>query len=112
MKAKEFMQPYRIYLDDERTPKFGPWYIVRSYDEFVRTIKLNGMPTEISFDHDIASYDENDKEKTGLDAARFVVDYCMDNDLPCPDFNVHSANPIGAENIKSLLEHFKRYQNK
>lgn len=105
------MQQYKIYLDDERTPKTSGWHIIRSYAEFVKTIKLHGMPVEISFDHDIASYDTDGKEQTGLDAARFIVDYCMDNNLPCPDFNIHSANPIGAENIKSLLEHFKRYQN-
>lgn len=111
MRAKEYIQPYKIYLDDERTPKTKNWYIVRNYNDFVNTIKLHGMPSEISFDHDIASYDESGKEMTGLDAAHFVVDYCIDNNLQCPKFNVHSANPVGADNIKSLLNSFIKHQS-
>lgn len=101
----------RIYLDDERIPKGKGYTIIRSYDEFVRHIKENGMPKYISFDHDIASFDGNNTEKTGLDAAKFIVSECMANSIKCPEFNVHSANPVGAENIIMLLTNFTNFQN-
>ena len=44
---------YRLYLDDIRTPKTNGWEIVRCYEDFVTTILTKGLPTEISFDHDL-----------------------------------------------------------
>lgn len=84
--------------------------VVRDFTGFVTHITFHGMPDYISFDHDIASYDENGIELTGLDAAKFVVNYCINNNIECPDFNVHSANPVGADNINLLLTNFKKHQ--
>lgn len=109
----------KLYLDDVRIPKTKDWIIVRSYDEFVNWISENGLPDVISFDHDLAHehysdqmyygaesynklYDEF-REKTGYDAAKWVCEYCLTNGLPIPEWNVHSANPVGSENIKSIL---------
>ena len=33
----------RLYLDDVRTPLGDDWIIARNYDEFVSTIKINGL---------------------------------------------------------------------
>ena len=106
------MTNVRLYLDDERTPKNAGFVVVRNYQDFVDWIDTHGMPAYISFDHDIASYDNDGNEKTGLDAAKYVVDYCIDNDVACPEFNVHSANPVGADNIESMLKNFTKFQNK
>ena len=100
----------KLYLDDERTPKGEGFIIVRDFTMFVTHIALSGMPDYISFDHDIASYDEDGNELTGMDAAKFVVNWCINNNIKCPDFNVHSANPVGADNINSLLTNFKKHQ--
>jgi hypothetical protein len=94
----------KLYLDDIRTPKTEGWDIVRSYDEFVNWITENGIPDEISFDHDL------DKEHiTGYDAAKWLGKYCIDNGLPLPEFNVHSANPVGKLNIESYLYNVKKH---
>jgi hypothetical protein len=47
--------------------------------------------------------------KTGYDLAKFIVDFVIDNnsDLSNFKFNVHSANPIGAKNIRTLLNNLK-----
>ena len=44
-----------LYLDDVRTPKDDRWKVVRSYDEFVAHIKMNGLENyeTISLDHDL-----------------------------------------------------------
>ena len=34
-------------------------------------------------------------KKSGMDAARWLVDYCMDSDLDLPEWDIQSANPVG-----------------
>jgi hypothetical protein len=121
-----------LYLDDQRTPTntlpgYEPWFVVRNYDQFVEWITLNGMPDFVSFDHDLAeehiddyfkqklalgyqhpSYNEY-TEKTGLDCARWLVDYCQKRNIPLCGCSVHSHNPVGASNIHSLLNGFKKH---
>lgn len=113
-------QLQKLYLDDIRIPKTDGWDIVRSYDEFVNYIERNGLPDVISFDHDLADihYDPSTwvqgfkyKEKTGYDAAKWLCEYCFENSLPLPEWNVHSANPVGRENIKALLMAFEEKFN-
>ena len=100
---------------------------VKSYKEFVAWIEKNGLPTGICFDHDLAdehhstdvlALDEDGdystlyeafREKTGFHAAKWLVDYCMDNNQPLPLYNIHSANPVGKENIDRLLKNFIQF---
>lgn len=106
------------------------WEVVKNYDEFVNIIQKNfenGMfPELISFDHDLADehyresmmndpekyngYYDSFKEKTGLDCAKWLVDFCMDNDLELPKYYVHSMNPVGRQNILSYLNNFSKFQ--
>jgi len=105
---------------------------VLNYEEFVKWIEMFGLPNAISFDHDLADehytpeyfwndYQESKKyqewksnhyqEKTGMDCAKWLVDYCIDNKEKLPKIFVHSANPVGADNIKYLLDNFLKYYN-
>ena len=131
------MKKYNLYLDDFRHPlesfhymkdisyNLLEWQVVRSYEDFVSRIEegyKNGeFPGLISFDHDLADdhyshlhgtipYDKL-KEKTGYHCAKWLIDFCIDNDMILPEFKVHSMNPTGKVNIKSLLENFKKYQD-
>ena len=101
---------------------------VKSYDEFESWIYTNGLPDRISFDHDLAdehyapenrfddynqwAKEQNFKEKTGMDCAQLIIDYCIDFNKSLPVCTVHSANPSGAENINKLLLNFLKHQNK
>ena len=40
-----------------------------------------------------------------------MINYCMDNSLPMPEYLVHSMNPAGAENIKKYLNNYKKFEN-
>lgn len=106
------------------------WYIVRNYDEFVQWITKFGLPDFVSFDHDLADehyqdlfsdenwskpdaqthfqYD-NYREKTGLDCAKWIVDWCVDNKQKLPQYLVHSANPAGRKNIQSYLDNATKH---
>lgn len=116
-------------MDDIRNPKTEGWTILRSYKEFVDWITQNGIPDEISFDHDLGMehikyyfnngghenppdpLKANFKEKTGYDAAKWLCQYCWENGLPLPKWDIHSANPVGRDNIKQLLDNYEKKYN-
>lgn len=104
----------KIYIDDKRTPKTDGWIVVRSYDQFVEWVKENGLPDEVSLDHDLSdirSYDGDIKEYTGYDCAKWLCQYCWDNGLPIPKWNIHSANPVGKSNIEFIMKGFEKRLN-
>lgn len=90
-----------LYLDDLR-PTPENFQRVYDYDEFVHFIAENGVPDSISFDHDLG------EGKTGFDCAKFLVEYCLDHDIKKINFQVHSQNPVGKENIEYLLNNFNK----
>ena len=135
------MKKRLLWLDDYRNPysKEIDWMVfspigrnveifwVRTYNEFVDWISLNGLPDGICFDHDlgiildpnaekiqmykgvisdysISHYD--DEEKTGYDCAKWLVEYCIENKVDLPLYSIISANPVGKENIDKLLKNF------
>ena len=112
-----------LFLDDKRKDPtivhnnvrgLGPgvgkannWVIARDYHQFVDILKNNFDHINfISFDHDISSYDIDEKELTGKDAAEFLINYCMDNNKQLPDWFVHSDNTGGNRNIRQLLTNY------
>lgn len=128
-----------LFLDDEREVKHVKWVelpavkweIVRSYEDFVKFVERNGVPCFVSFDHDLGpaaykeyhwahspmnlnrgkiDYDKLD-EKTGFHCAKWLVEYCLDNGHKIPDHISHTMNPIGKENIDSIMAQGKRIQN-
>lgn len=123
----------RLFLDDWRIPRdcaaymyhradcrifHESWDIVRSYGQFARWIESNGVPDLVAFDYDLADVAElkaelpieewfsmeEDRVYTGLDCALFLLEYCAERRLPFPKYVIHSANPDGAAEIKTLLE--------
>jgi hypothetical protein len=106
-----FRKEYKIFLDDLRIPKTTGWTIARNYEEFKTLIIKYGLPTKISFDHDLGDF-EQDNEKTGYSCAKWLVEWCMDNNKPIPEYNVHSANPVGKENIDSYFKSYEKFRTK
>ena len=119
----------RLYLDDVRTPVSQDWLIVRDYDEFVAAIKMYGLSNFelISLDHDLGDtamleyYNNvknnytidysNIKEKTGYDAAKFLVAESMNTGIPLPQIYIHSANPIGSGYIMGYINNYLKNCN-
>lgn len=109
-----------LWLDDIRDPNMGVWrdqYIpeydpkvdeivwVKEYPEFVDYIREFGIPDEIFFDHDLG----DDELGTGHDAAKWLVNYCMDNGgIDVPRWSIQSANPVGRQNINSILSNYRK----
>ena len=93
----------KLYLDDLRTTPEG-FERVYSYEEFVAYLQHYGLPDFISFDHDLG------EGLSGYDCAKYMVDYCLDHQLPLPKFILHRQNPVGKENIECLLENFRSFE--
>ncbi len=100
---------YKLFIDDERFP-VNPkeWCIVRSSLEACAKVQQDGLPSFISFDHDLGGDDTSRK------FIYWLIDYLIDNNDSFPKdfkFYVHSQNPIGAEWLRatmdSIIEEFK-----
>jgi hypothetical protein len=129
--------PVLLFLDDYRNPiEKKEWLVfspieqpyelvwILDYDGFTKHIQERGLPDAICFDHDLsdfqafkANYPElmedvpwPETEKTGMDCAKWLVEYCMDNKKPLPLYNIQSANPVGKENIDKYLKNFLKHQ--
>ena len=135
----------KIYLDDVRTPKDKDWVVVRDYHQLVNLVQNVGIRNigTISLDHDLGDSAMNEyhtnvspnfkldynniSEKTGYDAAKFLVDefyskyperldmdYFAKKEEPImfPIVLVHSANPIGSANICGYINNFLMNETK
>lgn len=51
------------------------------------------------------------KEKHGFHCAKWLIEYCLDNGHKIPRYVAHTMNPIGRENIVSIMEQGKRIQD-
>jgi len=110
---------YNLFIDDERDPSdvtwaktigeqymynVYDWIIARNWNEAENIILTYGMPSTISFDHDLGK-----DEKTGYFIAQRICEMVMDGleELPANfSFMVHSKNPVGEENIRSYMKNF------
>lgn len=128
-----------LWLDDIRNPQEGTWLAdfsplatpfetiwVKSYGEFTQWITENGLPDAICFDHDLGddfalrenaeftdwyNLDES-REYNGMDCAKWLIDYCIDNDSNLPEYTIQSANPVGKENIDGILISYNKFIGK
>jgi hypothetical protein len=101
---------------------------VKNYEQFVNYIEKNGLPNQISLDHDLGSenFVYNVKKtrtnpfgkmigqrvrKSGYDCCKWLIDYCQDNDKNLIDvkFTFQTSNVVGKENMSTLLINFNKF---
>jgi len=96
----------KLFIDDIRDPVDASFAVVRSYEDAIAFMQANGCPLEISFDHDLGEEDA----KTGFDVAKWMIEEDLNADgkfMPGGfEYFVHSANPVGAANIRGLLDNY------
>lgn len=105
-----------LWLDDMRDPHTNDWLVfspipkmdiieviwVKSFNDFCLWIHYNGLPDGICFDNSLG------EEKTGYDCAKWLVNYCLDNNKELPLWNCQSSEPHSRELIDTLLNNFKK----
>ena len=94
-----------MVYDKSREEEFD---IVRTFDDFVKYIEKNGLPEFISFDNDLGLDDKDNVAPDGYAAAKWLV-YDSGLDLKELKFYIHSANPVAAEQIRSLLNNYIKH---
>jgi hypothetical protein len=115
---------WNLFLDDERNLEdvtWAPWQVREKYrneewvicrngSDVILAVATRGMPSYISFDHDLGQ-----DRPTGHDIAKHIVDWDMnDKHYPLPDnfdFYVHSKNVCGAKNIQGLLDNYLKFKS-
>ena len=100
-----------LYIDDLRSPQTNkPWEIVRNFDEAIEYFEVMGCPHYVSLDHDLG-----DNIPSGYDIAKWMVEKDIEMNgkfIPLNfEFNVHSANPVGAANINGLFSNYFKHKN-
>jgi hypothetical protein len=105
-----FSITYRLFIDDERDPSVVNWgsasdvKIARTVDEAIALVEHHGLPVAISFDHDLG-----DDTPPTMDFMWYLINSHLDGKLDLrgvASVMVHSANPIGAENLVALWNGF------
>jgi hypothetical protein len=108
---------YKLFLDDVRDLNWVypntdsiDWIICKTYDEAVAVINEVGFPEFVSFDHDLGE----DSFGSGFDFAKHLVEVDLDFGVMPINFAyaVHSANLVGAENIRGLLDNYLKTKQK
>lgn len=90
-----------IYLDDERNPIPNDENVVicRSYKDAIRVIETDCIrgwtKVALDLDHDLGS------KKTGYDFCKWLIERGWTGEFHC-----HTANPVGAANMRQLLSHY------
>ncbi len=109
---------YKLFLDDIRDVKMvyknltdEDFIIVRNFIDFKKVIIENGLPELISFDNDLGLDENGNIAEDGYAAAKWLV-YESKLDLRNLKFNVHSANPVASQQIKSLLDNYIKHLKK
>lgn len=88
-----------IWLDDVRDPPSEEWLVIRNSAQFTRLwFHYFDDVERVSFDHDLG-----EAHWSGLDCARLVDATLKLSDREHFCFSVHSANPVGARNIRRML---------
>lgn len=96
----------KIFLDDIRFPPDNSWQIVRKASDCIRLLGIYGHCVKaISFDHDLG----NDKDGTGYDVASWIEEQCYYKAMTCPNWRIHSANPVGRKNIANAMKNAEKY---
>jgi hypothetical protein len=103
----------RLWLDDNAYNPDTPERLLPSdFDcaclQAKEAINLIGMGfiTHISFDHDLGDETLNG---TGYDVAKFIEAKAYHGEIPPLTWTIHSANPVGRDNIKAAMESAERF---
>ena len=96
----------KIWLDDVRPAPSG-WVHIKTLDELKYLLESDMPSPEIeamSFDHDLG-----EGEPTGYDIIKWLADQCVSRETRKfwpKRIYVHSANPVGAQNIRAFEKFF------
>jgi hypothetical protein len=106
----------QLYLDDLRMPHQSgyvdsEWTIVRNLEDFKKHVLTYGVPNIVSFDHDLGENAQGNELPSGYDAVKWLsnFDQKFSRTPGNWEIRVHSANPVGRENILGYYNSYKKF---
>lgn len=127
-------QKYRIiWVDDKRDPKDFVYQVLpeefkklinndinnaeilwfKECREWIKWAVIHQLGLDNSYefdcvclDHDLGDIDDCEKEWTGCDVARIIVEDAVYNKKKLPFYECHSSNPVGKEKILSWFDSY------
>lgn len=103
----------QVFFDDIRDPPFFDrisgeviaWdKVVRTPEEMIELVKT-GKVTYVSFDHDMG----DKTQLTGYDVAKVIESLAAARLIKPIDYDIHSGNVVGAENIDAAMRSAWRF---
>ena len=88
-----------LLIDDVRNLEAD--VIARNYNEGIKQLKFNGGWDLLMLDHDLASFDINNKETTGYDIMCWLEE---NNEFLPKKIICVSANPVGRDRINVVID--------
>lgn len=91
----------KLFVDDVREPPASEWIVARTYQEAIDFLQT-GFVKILSLDHDLGT------RETGYDIAKWIETRVATEDFVPPEIQIHSANPVGRQNIELAVANIKR----
>jgi molecular chaperone DnaK (HSP70) len=91
----------RLWIDDLRDPPDDTWIWAKTSTEALHALATRQV-TEVSFDHDLGGDD------TTMRVANYIERLAAQGRRAPPKWSVHSANPVGKENLIRTLSSAER----
>lgn len=98
------MRVFSLWVDDIREPPNG-WFWAKNYEEAIQEI-FSGKYEIVSLDHDLGDTDS----KTGYDILCEIERQIAKGGvwIKLPEFQIHSANPVGRANMNRAINSIRR----
>ena len=98
--------PYTNIAKSARGNRNSAGGFIWKYENKLATVKEKTVYLERSE----YTHNPQEREKTGMDCAKWLVDFCMDTKQDLPDYIIHSMNPAGGKNIFMYLDNYRKFQ--
>lgn len=96
----------KLFVDDIRDPLDNTWIIIRDFDVAIELLSKSNVDL-ISLDHDLSEC-----KKTGYDIIKWIEEKTFkDISYLPPKIIVHSANPVGKNNIEVTIKSINKIIN-
>lgn len=93
-----------LWLDDVRPMPNAFDYHAKTAEDAIEQLKTGNVQV-ISFDHDLGE----EINGTGYDVACYIEKAVYLKEIPMPNWQVHSANPVGKKNIERAMKSAEKF---
>lgn len=99
--CRESQMAVNLHLDSLRDRYYRDSIRVWDYDEFTSFIRHFHLPDLVLFEYDL------DEEQQSYECAKFLINYCLENNLHLPSFKVYGISHNSRKDLRSLLADFQ-----